>query len=480
MKITKEILEKKLTTSTTTKLNEKMNKRIGDYIIYDYINDPPFSYIDMAYILPQDSEMRKNYGVNQYNIIVEGPNTKVTSFDDLDIDDANELDTEDVIKGFAFSHRNYSTLFQHLIKKSDSGWDTASDSDAYYEEEKKAKSIPDNVKQAIVTIWNESNTEEPEIKDTSILDKTSKLSEYLIDNTLVIPEGITTINSINLNILKQTYNLYLPKTLTTIAYGGIDYSRLTENRDVLNIYIPEKVTKMDEYAIVLSSHIKHCNIYCEANSKPSSWNEDWLILYGTRSYTSGNYTHITKPHTVVKFDDLFEYNGDVYIDVIWGAKIQPNTKAESLKSMSVNEALNCLKNNDFSQDLTEEIIYKFPTKNDGNRDRVVDGPTGVYREDNYYITDDEKKQVEEAPTFDGINLLKRIFQKQAWKENAEYTVVVKLPDGTVWNGQNIANLEKQYKIKAVDYTTHNKSFINYDNRVKTKFVIKVIINLINK
>jgi hypothetical protein len=116
-------------------------------------------------------------------------------------------------------------------------------------------------------------------------------------------------------------------------------------------------------------------------------------------------------------------------------------KVESLKSMSVNEALNYLKN----KSVNEALDISVPTKlNKAGKPQEMTKKGRKYAAPGSYITDEEKANIEKMKPTDAIKALEDIFEDSA---------VVILPNGKIWDRRSsIGLIDSQYKINDIDYS----------------------------
>ncbi|MBQ8551385.1 MAG: leucine-rich repeat domain-containing protein [Clostridia bacterium] len=88
-------------------------------------------------------------------------------------------------------------------------------------------------------------------------------------NNAVIPEGIKAIGKYAFACRSGIKSIVLPDTVTRLGYGAfLDCS------DLEYLYIPASVVTVDEF--VIGRYYKNTlKIYCEAESKPEGWDDDW-------------------------------------------------------------------------------------------------------------------------------------------------------------------------------------------------------------
>ena len=97
---------------------------------------------------------------------------------------------------------------------------------------------------------------------------------------VTIPEGIVTIEEFAFNDCEKLERVELPNTVTSIGKQAFCYCY-----QLASVTIPKSVTTIAKHAF-LYSYRNNLTFYCEAESKPSGWEDDW-------DYVDGN------PFTVV-------------------------------------------------------------------------------------------------------------------------------------------------------------------------------------
>lgn len=115
--------------------------------------------------------------------------------------------------------------------------------------------------------------------------------------TLIVPEGVTEYNT-NINMF-DILHVVMPSTLQSIGAGTFN-----NNRTLLTINIPASVTTIGQNAF---GGCKNTLVYCEAESKPEGWHEDWNDDINTRKCITfwGAPTDVTEGGScVVEKDDM--------------------------------------------------------------------------------------------------------------------------------------------------------------------------------
>ena len=86
-----------------------------------------------------------------------------------------------------------------------------------------------------------------------------------------LPYGITTISNSAFSKCDSLESIEIPSSVTSIGYRAFE-----ECLKLTSIVIPSSVTSIDKYAFWYCTRLK---IYCEAESRPSGWDEDWNVYY---------------------------------------------------------------------------------------------------------------------------------------------------------------------------------------------------------
>lgn len=110
------------------------------------------------------------------------------------------------------------------------------------------------------------------LKSVILPDNLTKIGPYMFSNckslvSLTIPQSVTVIGE---NAFSQCAieTIVLPQNLTEIGTKAFYISSLKE------IFIPKSVTYIGEAAFVVYT-INQLNVYCEVDSKPEGWHDDW-------------------------------------------------------------------------------------------------------------------------------------------------------------------------------------------------------------
>lgn len=110
------------------------------------------------------------------------------------------------------------------------------------------------------------------LKSVILPDNLTKIGPYMFSNckslvSLTIPQSVTVIGE---NAFSQCAieTIVLPQNLTEIGTKAFYISSLKE------IFIPKSVTYIGEAAFVAYT-INQLNVYCEVDSKPEGWHDDW-------------------------------------------------------------------------------------------------------------------------------------------------------------------------------------------------------------
>lgn len=99
---------------------------------------------------------------------------------------------------------------------------------------------------------------------------------YTSLKTLIIQEGVTSLNSYSFTYCYSLTNIVLPNTLETI-FGSV----FETCGNLQSIFIPKSVTTIYSSAFNSTNSL---TMYCEAESKPDGWNIDFESLYITVIY----------------------------------------------------------------------------------------------------------------------------------------------------------------------------------------------------
>lgn len=110
------------------------------------------------------------------------------------------------------------------------------------------------------------------LKSVILPDNLTEIGPYMFSNckslvSLTIPQSVTVIGE---NAFSQCAieTIVLPQNLTEIGTKAFYISSLKE------IFIPKSVTYIGEAAFVAYT-INQLNVYCEVDSKPEGWHDDW-------------------------------------------------------------------------------------------------------------------------------------------------------------------------------------------------------------
>lgn len=110
------------------------------------------------------------------------------------------------------------------------------------------------------------------LKSVILPDNLTKIGPYMFSNckslvSLTIPQSVTVIGE---NAFSQCAieTIVLPQNLTEIGTKAFYISDLKE------IFIPKSVTYIGEAAFVVYT-FNQLNVYCEVDSKPEGWHDDW-------------------------------------------------------------------------------------------------------------------------------------------------------------------------------------------------------------
>lgn len=110
------------------------------------------------------------------------------------------------------------------------------------------------------------------LKSVVLPDNLTEIGPYMFSNckslvSLTIPQSVTVIGE---NAFSQCAieTIVLPQNLTEIGTKAFYISSLKE------IFIPKSVTYIGEAAFVAYT-INQLNVYCEVDSKPEGWHDDW-------------------------------------------------------------------------------------------------------------------------------------------------------------------------------------------------------------
>ncbi|MBO4823131.1 MAG: leucine-rich repeat domain-containing protein [Clostridia bacterium] len=195
-------------------------------------------------------------------------------------------------------------------------------------------------------------------------------------SSIEIPEGVTSIRRFAFSGCGIT-TLNLPSTLTSIDNGAFE-----DCHNLTTVFIPKSVTEMEgnvfcrgdfgDYSMwpEITYYLDSLStIYCEAESKPAGWDNDWLVVY-TEPY---DYIRTHEQETV---DD---------VEVVWGYKPQgtnqeENPNDEENNQQSENE--NNTQSENESDDVSE-VGNTVTQNNNGNEVRAAaaagigSGVTGV-------------------------------------------------------------------------------------------------------
>ena len=99
--------------------------------------------------------------------------------------------------------------------------------------------------------------------------------------SITLPDSITSIGSFAFSGCTSLTSIIIPDSITSIGDRAfMDCTSLS------SVYIPDTVTKLD-YSPFYGCHA--LTIYCEAKSKPSSWDSSWNRIY---NYTSQKYYYL--------------------------------------------------------------------------------------------------------------------------------------------------------------------------------------------
>lgn len=105
-----------------------------------------------------------------------------------------------------------------------------------------------------------------------------------------IPEGVKKISNCAFAFVNTVQTIHLPASLTEIEWHAfsrssietitipssvvlLDDTAFNECAQLRSVYIPSSVTQMGERVFQFCSDV---TIYCEADSQPESWDENWL------------------------------------------------------------------------------------------------------------------------------------------------------------------------------------------------------------
>lgn len=256
---------------------------------------------------------------------------------------------------------------------------------------------------------------------------------------LVIPEGVKRINSRSCYNLERLTNIQLPSTLTKIG----DYA-FSNCKSLKQVFIPKNVKTIGRCifecwdlsgnsapnSFVDSSMV----IYCEAESKPDGWSDNWNVAY---------------------YKGWYQSQGAVYYKwkTVWGASGLPNQPSES--------------NND-----TKEESLIIEDKND-----IEDTTSEITNDDSYDFDD----------MFDVRNVeskIKTLFQDEHWKvETPEnYMGLIELEEGTVWNFENKLETSDHLDIDSKFYVSNwnnYKVYVFTNKDTNKKYVYSMEVLLVN-
>jgi hypothetical protein len=188
-------------------------------------------------------------------------------------------------------------------------------------------------------------------------------------------------------------------------------------------------------AITLYSFITGENLDDDSTGAEDDGFDKWDELSETSSFEK------EKESMNLKVDDDIPQEVKSKILEIWNKQPWNSTKDESLASMSINEALNYLKN----KSVYEALDVSVPTKlNKAGNPQEMTKKGRKYAAPGSYITDEEKANIEKMKPTDAIKALEDIFEDSA---------VVILPNGKIWDKtSSIGLIDNQCRIDDVNYS----------------------------
>ena len=124
---------------------------------------------------------------------------------------------------------------------------------------------------ALQVITDENDSKLSKDESGNVIYKDDSYLRYVgyqgLDNTVNIPEGVTSIYSNAFYYQTSLTSISIPNTVASIGNYSFYYCNSLES-----IFIPNSVASIGEYAF---SHCGKLTIYCEVETAPKSWNQKW-------------------------------------------------------------------------------------------------------------------------------------------------------------------------------------------------------------